>query len=69
MLVLPLLSKLFESILIDFITDLPCSINKTTGIVYDLILVIIDQYTKISKYILYKKTTSVEDLTDLFLKN
>ena len=69
MLVLPLLSKPFESILMDFITDLPYSIDKTTGVVYDLILVIIDQYTKISKYTLYKKTTSIEDLTDLFLKN
>ena len=69
MLALPLLSKLFELILIDFITDLLRSINKTTGVVYDLILVIINQYTKILKYILYKKTTSIEDLTDLFLKN
>ena len=53
----------------DFIIDLPRSINKTTGVVYDSILVIINQYTKILKYILYKKTTSVKDLTDLFLKN
>jgi hypothetical protein len=69
MLVLPLPSKPFELISIDFIIDLPRSINKTTGMVYDLILVIINRYTKISKYILYKKTTSIEDLTDLFLKN
>ena len=69
MLVLPLLSKPFKLILIDFITDLLYSINKTTGIVYNSILVIIDQYTKISKYILYKKTTSIKDLTNLFLKN
>jgi hypothetical protein len=68
-LVLPLLSKPFESISMDFITDLPPSIDKTTGIEYDSILVVIDQYTKVSKYILCKKTTSVEDLTDLFLKN
>ena len=69
MLALLLLSKPFELILIDFIIDLPRSINKTTGMVYDSILVIVDQYTKISKYILYKKTTSIEDLTNLFLKN
>jgi hypothetical protein len=69
MLALPLLSKPFESISIDFIIDLPRSIDKTTGVVYDLILVIVDRYTKISKYIPYKKTTSAEDLTDLFLKN
>jgi hypothetical protein len=42
MLALLLLSKLFKSILIDFITDLPSSINKTTNIVYDSILVIDD---------------------------
>ena len=69
MLALPLPSKPFESISIDFITDLPYSIDKTTGVVYDSILVIVNRYTKISKYILYKKTTSIEDLTDLFLKN
>ena len=69
MLALPLPSKPFESISMDFITDLPRSINKTTGVVYDSILVIVDRYTKISKYIPYKKTTSAEDLTDLFLKN
>ena len=69
MLVLPLLSKLFKLILIDFITDLLYNINKTISVVYNLILVIINQYTKISKYILYKKTTSIKDLTNLFLKN
>ena len=69
MLVLPLLSKPFELISIDFIIDLPYSINKTIDIVYNLILVIINRYTKISKYISYKKITSMEDLTDLFLKN
>ena len=69
MLALPLPSKPFKLILMDFITDLPRSINKTTGVVYDSILVIVNQYTKILKYILYKKTTSMEDLANLFLKN
>jgi hypothetical protein len=69
MLVLSLLSKLFELILMDFIIDLPSSINKTIDIEYNSILIIINQYTKVSKYILYKKTTSIEDLTDLFSKN
>ena len=69
MLALPLLSKLFKLILIDFITDLLYNINKTISVVYNSILVIVNQYTKISKYILYKKTTSIEDLTNLFLKN
>jgi hypothetical protein len=69
MLALPLPSKPFESISMDFITDLPRSIDKTTGVVYDSILVIVDRYTKISKYIPCKKTTSAEDLADLFLKN
>jgi transposase InsO family protein len=69
MLALPLPSKPFESISMDFITDLPPSIDKTTGVEYDSILVVVDRYTKVSKYIPCKKTTSAEDLADLFLKN
>ena len=53
----------------DFITDLPLSINKTTGVVYDSLLVIVNRYTKVSKYIPCLKTTLAEDLADLFLDN
>ena len=65
---LPLLSKLFELISIDFITDLPPSIDKTIGRTYDSLLVIIDRYTKTTKFILYFKTTSAEDIAELFIK-
>ena len=63
-----LLLKLFESISIDFITDLPPSINKTIDRTYNSLLVIIDRYTKTTKFILYFKTTSIEDIAELFIK-
>ena len=65
---LPLLLKLFKSILIDFIIDLLPSIDKTIGRTYDSLLVIIDRYTKTTKFILYFKTTSAEDIVELFIK-
>ena len=52
----------------DFITDLPPSTNTTTDVVYDSLLVIVDRYTKVAKYILCYKTTIVEELVELFIK-
>jgi hypothetical protein len=65
---LPLPSKPFESISIDFITDLPPSIDNSTGIEYDSLLVIVDRYTKVARYIPCLKTTTAEELADLFIK-
>ena len=52
----------------DFITDLPPSIDKTTGVVYDSLLVIVDRYTKVAKYIPCLKTIKAEELANLFIK-
>jgi hypothetical protein len=52
----------------DFITDLPPSIDNSIGIEYDLLLVIVDRYTKVARYIPCLKTTTVEELADLFIK-
>lgn len=65
---LPLLSKPFESISMDFITDLPSSTDQTTKIVYDSLLVIINRYTKMARYIPCLKTTTAEELATLFIK-
>jgi hypothetical protein len=65
---LPLPSKPFELISMDFITDLPPSIDKTTDVVYDSLLVIVDRYTKVAKYIPCLKTIKAEELADLFIK-
>ena len=51
----------------DFITGLPLS--RHLGRVYNTILVVIDHYTKVSRYIPYLKTTSSEELADLFVQN
>jgi hypothetical protein len=66
---LPLLSKLFKLIIIDFIIDLPPSTNTTIDVVYDSLLVIIDRYTKVARYILCYKTTTAEELAELFIKS
>ena len=47
----------------DFITDLPTSEG------YDIILVVIDQLTKMSYFISCKKDLKTDQFADLFLKN
>ena len=51
----------------DFIMGLPPS--RYLGRVYNTILVVINYYTKVSRYIPYLKTTSSEELADLFIQN
>jgi hypothetical protein len=41
-----LLSELWTDILMDFVIGLPLSKNSATGLTYDLILVIVDCFTK-----------------------
>ena len=49
----------------DFITDLPPS--KGRGKAYDCILVVIDRYTKMARYVPTKKTIDAAQLADVFL--
>ena len=49
----------------DFITRLPPS--KRAGIVYDSILVVVDRFTKMARYLATKKTITAEELGELFL--
>jgi hypothetical protein len=53
-----------ESYSMDLIVGLPPS--KLRGIVYDAILVIVDRYSKLSRYIPTNSTMSAPDLADLF---
>ena len=48
----------------DLIVGLPPS--KLRGIVYNVILVIVDRYSKLVRYILTNSTMSAPDLADLF---
>ncbi len=66
---LPLPVKPFVSITMDFITDLPPSVDTLTGAVYDSILVIVDRYTKFARYIPCRKTTSATELAQLFVRH
>ena len=52
----------WTSIVLDFIVKLPKFKKPITKIVYDLILVIIDRFTKYKYFILYKETSLAENL-------
>jgi hypothetical protein len=55
-----------QELTMDFIVDLPPSAYE--GKAYNSILVIVDRYTKIARYIPYNKTCTSVQLTDLFIK-
>jgi hypothetical protein len=62
MLGLLLLKGPFKSIFINFITNLPLNKNPLTKTIYNLILVIINKYIKVFKYIAYNKTVDALEL-------
>ena len=58
--------RLWQKIIMNFITDL--SLSKCRDCIYNTILVIVDCYTKITQYISTVKTVTAVQLTDLFYK-
>jgi hypothetical protein len=62
MLGLPLLKGPFKSIFIDFIIDLLLNRDPFTKTIYNLVLVIINRYIKVFKYITYNKTVNALEL-------
>ena len=52
----------------DFITDLPLSIEPGERQASNSVLVIVDRYTKTVKYIPYRKTINSLELAKLFFK-
>jgi hypothetical protein len=62
MLSLPLLKGPFKSIFIDFIIDLLLNRDPFTKTIYNLVLVIINRYIKVFKYITYNKTVNALEL-------
>ncbi len=60
------LTDSWKEITMNFITDL--SSSKWKEIMYDLILVIVDHYTKMTRYLFTKKTLTVVKLTKLFFE-
>ncbi len=66
---LRLLSRFTDSwkeITMNFITDL--SSSKWKKVVYDLIFMIVDHYTKMTRYLFMKKTLTVVELAKLFFE-
>jgi transposase InsO family protein len=55
----------WRDITMDFITDLPPS--KRRGKAYDCILVVVDRYTKMARYIPVRKTIEAPQLADVFI--
>jgi len=56
----------WQKVTMDFITGLPPS--KRKGVVYDSILVVVDRYTKMTRYLPTNKTITAERLADLFFE-
>ncbi len=53
----------------DFVTDLPSSKKQDISKFFNVILVIVDEYIKILKYILYRKDLDVLGLAKLLVDN
>ena len=51
----------------DFITDLPPSRRNNNA--FDAILVVIDRFTKYTRYMPYRKTINVEQLATVLVDN
>ena len=53
----------------DFVTDLSPSKKQESSKSFNIILVIVDKYTKTLEYILYKKDLDTLDLIKLLINN
>jgi hypothetical protein len=50
----------------DFVTELPPS--TTIGYIYDSIFIVIDRYSKMAYYVLYRSDIKAEGLVEVFLR-
>lgn len=64
---LPVPSRPLGDLTMDFITGLPPS--RSAGQVYDSILVIVDRYTKLARYIAVRKTIDAPELASVLLRH
>ena len=60
--------RAWKSIALDFIIKLLKFKKKITKTIYDFILIIVDRLIKYNYFLLYKKTSTAEDLVYTFLK-
>ncbi len=55
--------------IIDFVTDLPSSKKQEMSKFFNIILIIVDKYIKVLKYILYRKNLDISNLIKLLINN
>jgi hypothetical protein len=63
---LPIPSRVWDHLTMDFITDLPES--RTFGGTYDSILVVVDRFSKMAHYIPCRKSMTAGDLAEVFIR-
>ena len=63
------LSQPWASVVMNFIVKLPPSKKPLTGVIYDLILIIVNWLTKEVRFLPYKEASDAEELTYTFLRN
>ena len=61
-------NRFWQSITMNFLTDLSKSENSITKVIYDEILVIIDRFFKITKFISVKSKQTAKQLTYILIK-
>ena len=59
----------WASVVINFIVKLPPSKKPLTEVIYNSILIIVDQLTKKVRFLPYKEVSNAEELTYTFLRN
>ena len=65
----PTPSQLWASVVMNFIVKLPPSKKLLTRVIYNSILIIVNQLTKKVRFLPYKEVSDAEELTYTFLRN
>lgn len=60
-------AELYMDIAMNFLIDLPSSKRRDDTEVYDSILMIMDQYTKMTRYLLLRKAIKAEELANTIM--
>jgi len=61
-------ARAWKSITLNFITELPLSIDPITSIKYDAILIITDKLTKYAYFLLWRTIATAEDVAYEFIR-
>ena len=64
-----MLNRLFSYIIINFITDLPLNIKELGTLPFNVILVVVNRFTKVTHYTMTQKSITSAKFTKLLLKD